>query len=355
MRILLPLLLLTTLLCACSQKKETGVEGTLLFSERPLAGAQVEVYLRGDKDRSTQPFAVASTDSAGRYRLTLPPGRYFLIGKKKDEAEDGRVRMLMADCPANPVEVTSGMRHIPPFAVREMGRDGALVPAPGTGVTGRVTVDGTPLSGAFVYVYTDPDSGLAGPSYGAAVRTEEDGTFSVGLPAGRYWLAARQRADGSRVGEPSAGDLNGAYPGNPVEVELGQTVNLGELPLRKVDPAAHDARMAKGKFQPTGTGFTGRVVDPDGRPLGGLYVFAYLDSRMTGKPAYISAPTGHDGRFVLHLGNGGTYYLGARSAFGGPLEPGEWIGTYDKDPRHAAATTKGKMHPLGDITVREAW
>jgi hypothetical protein len=113
--------------------------------------------------------------------------------------------------------------------------------------------------------------------------------------------------------------------------------------------------MAKGKFAPTGTGFTGRVVDTEGQPLSGLYVFAYLDSRMTGKPAYISAPTGDDGRFALHLGDGGTYYVGARSAFGGPLEPGERIGTYDADPRHAAVAAKGTTRSLGDIVVREAW
>lgn len=354
MRILF-LILLTVILGACSPKKESGIEGTLLFAERPLAGAQVEVYLRGEKDRGTQPFAVASTGPDGRYRLSLPPGRYFLIGKKKEAAEDGRVRMLMADCPANPVQVASGTARVPPFALREMGRDGALVPAPGTALRGRVTTDGKPVSGAFVYVYTDPDTGLVGPSYGAAARTGEDGSFSVALPAGRYWLAARHRADGSRSGELSAGDLNGAFPGNPVNLPLGKTLDLGDLPLREVDAGVRDARMAKGKFAPTGTGFTGRVVDPEGRPLSGLYVFAYLDGRMTGKPAYISAPTGEDGRFALHLGDGGTYYLGARSAFGGPLEPGEWIGTYDADPRHAAAATRGKMLPLGDITAREAW
>ncbi len=355
MRLLFFFLGLIAFLPACNPKGETGLEGTLLFAERPLAGAQVEVYLRGEKDRSTQPFAAAVTDAEGRYRLSLPPGSYFLIGKKKDETDSGRVRMLMGECPTNPLNVTAGIGKVPSFSVKEMGRDGALVAAPGTGVRGRVTAAGEPVAGAFVYVYTEAEAGLMGPSYGAAVRTAADGSFVVGLPAGRFFVAARRRADGSRVGELSAGDLNGIYPGNPVEVPGGKTVELGDFILSRVEDGTRQARLARGKFDPTDTGFTGRVIDSEGTPLAGIYVFAYLDSRMTGKPTYISAPTGKDGRYTLHLGAGGTYFLGARSAFGGPLEPGEWIGTYDDDPRHAATAADGERRELGDLTVREAW
>lgn len=354
MRFLL-LLWATLLFAGCFPKTESGLEGTLLFADRPLAGAQVEVYLRGEKDRSTQPFSAAVTDSKGRYRLNLPPGNYYLIGKKKEETEEGRVRMLMGDCPANPVKVTNSIAKVPPFAIKEMGREGALAPAPDTGVRGRITAAGEAVAGAFVYVYTETETGLMGPSYGAAARTQADGSFTIGLPAGRYHLAARWRADGSRAGEPSIGDLNGSYPGNPVDIPLGTTLDLGDIPLAKVEAEARQERLARGKFDPTQTGFTGRVTDAEGQPKAGIYVFAYLDSRMTGKPTYISAPTGKDGRYQLHLGSGGTYYLGARSDFGGPLEPGQWVGTFDGDPRHAVTAIKGERRDLGDMTVREVW
>lgn len=351
----LSLVLLSAVLIACSPRGETGLEGSLQFAGRPLAGAQVEVYLRGEKDRSTSPFAATASDADGRFRLQLPPGRYFLLGKKKEETSDGRIRMLLGECPANPLEVTTGIRRLPPFALREMGRDGALVAEPGTGVTGRLSAGGEGLAGAFVYVYTEAAGGLMGPSYGAAVRSEPDGSFRIELPAGRYFLAARKRADGARVGEPAAGDLNGLYPGNPVTVPPGEMVPLVPFPLQPVEAAARQARRVDGKFVPTGTAFSGRVTDPAGTPLAGLFVFAYLDDRMTGKPTCISAPTGADGRFLLHLGEAGTYYLGARSAFGGPLEPGEWVGTYDGDPRHAAVVRPGETRPLGDLVVREVW
>lgn len=348
-------ILAAVLLAACTPEGETGVEGTLLFRDRPLAGAQVEVYLKGEKDRSTLPFAVTSTDERGRYRVSVPPGRYFLIGKKKETAPGGQVRMLMAECPANPLEVAAGTKQVAPFSLREMGRDGALVPDRDTGVAGRVTAGGEPLSGAFVYVYTEGASGLMGPSYGEAVQTDADGTFSVGLPAGRYFLAARKRADGSRMGEPQAGDLNGTYPGNPLQVEKGRTVQLGAFALKAVDAGERLERLRQGKFARTETSFSGRLVDQDGEPAPGVYVFAYLDSRMVGKPTYISAPAGDDGGFRLFLGGGGTYFVGARSAYGGPLEPGEWVGTFDGQPDHGVTVRRGESAPLGDIVVREVW
>ncbi len=341
------------LLAACT-RGETGLEGTLLFRDAPLAGAEVEIYLKGEKDRSTNPFAGTVTDEAGRFRVELPPGRYFLIGKMRQESVSGS-RMLMAECPANPLEVTAGMRKVPPFSLREMGRDGALVPDPGTGVRGRVTRQGAPVAGAFIYVYTEGGAGLMGPSYGEAVQADERGEFQIDLPAGRYFLAARKRSDGARMGEPSVGDLNGVYPGNPVTLARGEMSLLGAFPLAPVEAQERQARLDAGRFAPTGTAFTGEAVDADGRPVAGVYVFAYLDSRMVGKPSFISVPTGSDGRFSLHLADGGTYYVGARSTFGGPLEPGEWVGTYDGRPDHRAEVPRGEVRSLGPIVVREVW
>ena len=89
--------------------------------------------------------------------------------------------------------------------------------------------------------------------------------------------------------------------------------------------------------------------------MAGIYVFAYMDSRMVGKPTYISAPTGSDGNYRLFLGTGGRYYLGARSTYGGPLEPGEWVGTYDVVADHGVRITSGASAELEDIVVREVW
>lgn len=350
----LTILVLLLSLAACSRSGDGGLQGSILFGDEPLSGVLVEVYLKGEKDRGTLPFASAATDERGRYRFDLPGGRYFIVAKKKQDL-GGQTRMLMADCPANPLEVSGAMVQVPPFTLREMGRDGRLIAEPGTALRGRVTSAGRGAAGAYVYVYTEDEAGLMGPSYGEAVQTDEQGRFTVALPAGRFFLAARQRADGTRIGEPAAGDLRGSYPGNPVSLSPGETVELGAFPLEAVDAETHRQRMAAGKFAPTGTALEGRIVDPDGAPVSGVYVFAYLDARMVGKPTYISARTGDDGRFSLYLGTGGTFYLGARSTYGGPLEPGEWVGTFDGRPDHGIDVATGGRIALGDLTVREVW
>ena len=349
----LPALLLTCLLAGCAPEGESGLEGRLLFQDKPLAEAQVEIYLRADKDRSVQPFAVASTDANGRYKVTLPEGRYFVIGKKRETTADGRSRMLMGESPANPHAVTRGVAQAAGFNLREMGREGLA--AADARLSGRVTHQGVGVARAFVYVYTATGGELMGPSYGEAVQTDADGGYTVELPAGRYALVARLRTDGGRSGELAPGDLNGAYPANPVALAAGEHLQLAELPLTAVDAEKHAKRQSQGVFTPTGTQLVGRVIDAEGQPVSGVYAFAYLDSRMVGKPVHIAAPTDAAGGYRIYVADGGTYFVGARSAYGGPLEPGEWVGTYDGRPDHSVTVARGATLELEPITVREVW
>jgi hypothetical protein len=69
----------------------------------------------------------------------------------------------------------------------------------------------------------------------------------------------------------------------------------------------------------------------------------------------MSAPTDADGKFELFLSDGGTYYVGARSSFGGPLEPGEWVGTFNGKPDHSVTVAHGVNEDLGELTVKEFW
>ncbi|PLY05726.1 MAG: hypothetical protein C0624_04710 [Desulfuromonas sp.] len=346
-------LLLVLLTCSCTGG-ESGIEGTILFDGQPLSGVAVEIYLKQEKDRSTAPFSVATSDAQGDYRVTLPTGRYFVIARKK--LQDGeRARMLMGESPANPVAVIDKMTELAPFELREMGLGGELVPEPETFVVGRLSSAACAIDGAWVYVYTEPVLGLVGPSYAAALRVEADGSFRIPLPAGDFYLTARKRADGARIGEPRPGDLNGLYPGNPVRATRGETLQLGPFPLRTVDAERFSERHGEGKFVATDTRLHGQAIDEDGRPAHGIYVYAYLDSRMVGKPTVISAATGDDGRFVVNLPQGGTWYIGARSAFGGPLEPGEQVGTWDGQADHGVRLADGERRDLDELTVREVW
>ena len=349
------LLLLVGVLSSCTPENESGLSGQLLFQDQPLALAQLEIYLKADKDRSVQPFAVTTTDGAGLYQVSLPEGSYFVIGKKRETTDDGRTRMLMAESPANPLQVTNGISSVASFNLREMGREGLPMADEKTGVSGQIIHQGEPVSRAFVYIYTETDTGLIGPSYGEAVQADKEGQFTVNLPAGHYSLVARKRADGSRSGALAPGDLNAPYPGNPIEIRSGEILALNDFTLTKVDADIHAQRQADGVFAKTETLLRGQVVDADDLPVSDVYVFAYLDSRMVGKPVHMSVPTGAEGQFSLFLSDGGTYYIGARSAFGGPLEPGEWVGTFDGQADHSVTVAHGANDDLGTIIVKEFW
>ncbi len=348
-------LLLLFLLSACTPDGESGLSGQLLFRDQPLLSAQVEIYLKADKDRSVQPFAVVVTDGEGRYKVSLPEGSYFVIGKKRETTDDGRTRMLMAESPANPHQVGDVISQVATFNLHEMGREGLLMADAATGVSGQITYQGASVSRAYVYIYTATDVGLIGPSYGEAVQTDKKGYFTINLPAGSYSVVARKRADGGRSGVLSPGDLNAPYPGNPVKVSSGERLVLGDFSLETVDAVVHAQRQAEGIFAKTETLLHGQVVNADNEPVSDVYLFAYLDSRMVGKPVHMSVPTGADGHFSLFLSDGGTYYIGARSAFGGPLEPGEWVGTFDGEPDHKVTVARGSNADLGAIIVKEFW
>lgn len=344
---------LLLLLQAC-HNGDGGIEGRVLFQEKPLGQARVEFYLKNGTERSSAPFSVATTDAKGGFHAALPPGNYYLVGKKKEQG-GGVNRMLMEEYPRNPVVVSSGYTSIEALTLKEVGFEGAISSDGQTAASGRLLADGEPLADAFVYVYTRGDS-LTGPAYGQVVQADEQGRFTLHLSPGKFWLAARKRHDGSRVGDPQAGDQSGEYPHNPLVLKRGDQVQLESWSLVTISAAARERRLAKGKFAHTSTWLSGRVIDKDHAPVSGIYLFAYRDSRMIGKPNFISEPTGADGRFKLYLDDGGgEFFVGARSTFGGPLEPGEWVGTYDGRPDHGTTAVADKATALGDILVREVW
>jgi len=345
-------LLLSVLLFGCSS--EQGIEGQLLFQGQPLAGAQLEIYLQSGNERTSTPFSVASTDAEGRFRQELPAGNYYLVGKQKQQT-GGQNRMLMAEAPANPYQVAGQRLTVPAFELQEMGLGGNLPADPNTWVEGRLSAAEQLSADAFVYVYTEAVTDLIGPTYAKLVQTDHDGHFRIELPTGRYWLVARKRSDGSRSGAPQAGDWSGKYPGNPVDITAGEQLQLTAFPLTQIKPEKHQQRMTAGKFDVTDTAIHGRAVDGQGQPLSGIYVYAYRDSRMIGKPSHISAPTGSDGTFALFLAAGGNYFLGARSTFGGPLEPGEWVGTYAGQADHQVSLEAGTSLEIGALQLREVW
>ena len=216
---------------------------------------------------------------------------------------------------------------------------------------------GAPLAGGQVFFFNDasgPPPSLANywrvPDYTAQI--DEEGRFSIELPAGKYYLGAVKRMSGEKIGPPADGDYlfssadekGSAKPyvvKNGEETELGVISEAVPFQKRAVIPGAEI------------TAIEGAISNAEGKAVEGALVSAQLTPLNTGRhPLFTSERTGKDGHFILRVHEGGNYYLRVRSMHDkGPPAAGEMIGAYGgKEPR-AVVIKKGQIIRNINITV----
>jgi hypothetical protein len=301
------------------------IEGRVVQDDEPVVGIAVKAYRT--LDFSARPIAVSvPTDSEGSYRLELPVGRYALFASNPEQR-------LFAFCGRNPVAVDKETVWAGLQAVTVTPPVVGTYDEPYSGsIEGRVLFAGQPLAGAYVYLYIGVSDDLKGQGYRLSTPTDIDGYFAFdGLTSANYFIVARKRQNGERVGPVLAGDYLGIYPGNPLRVNSGQSLQLEIETVRKLK-----AERASETFTGlTGPILRGEIVDAAGRPVAGMHLFAYTE-RVIGhqRPAALSSPTTADGRFELSLPDTGTYYIGARQLYGDSPAPGELFGMYEESADH---------------------
>lgn len=301
------------------------IEGRVVQGDDPVAGVTVNAYQ--SLDFSAQPVAVsAPTDVDGGYRLELPVGRYALFASDPQQ-------QLFAFCGRNPVGVDkettwAGLQAV---AVTQPVVGAYDDPYRGS-IEGQVLFAGKPLAGAYVYLYIGIEDDLKGQGYRLSMPTDADGFFAFDdLTASNYFIVARKRQNEERVGPVLADDFLGIYPGNPLRVGSGQSLQLQIETVRKLK-AERSSETITGLSGPI---LRGEIVDAEGQPVAGMHLFAYTE-RVIGhkRPAALSAPTMADGRFELSLPDIGTYYIGARQLYGDSPAPGELFGMYEESADH---------------------
>lgn len=340
-------------LSGCSRSTGT-VEGTTTISGDPAGGAEVRFFVRKGEERSGTPFAVGESGEDGTFRKDLPPGTYYVTALRTDR-EGGRDRTWKGEFPGNPVRVEAGGRsagiEIP---MSEMS-GGGFAPQEGTGVTGSVLSDGNPASGVFVYAYPAEAGTVRGPSFVAFTKTDDRGRFSLPLREGAFRVVARRKGGETEAGIMRPEGESGGDESRAVSLEAGETSDIGTIALHRSDEGKRSVRARAGGQDRPRARIEGVVLRDDGTPAQGVYVMAYSDHRMIGRPFAISGRTGKEGRFLLGLPRGGIFYVGARSGFGGPLSPGEWVGTYDGVPDHSIRIAEGETKTGVRIRVVEKW
>lgn len=333
--------LLLILLLFCHPSFAAQIEGRVIDGDQPVAGMRVAAYR--SLDQSGEPLVVSDpTDEDGRYRVDVPAGYVALY------AHDSEVERF-AFCGRNPVHATdeqpvwAGLQLLPISATNAS-------PYPdeySAGLTGQVLASGQPLAGAVVYLYLDVAEDLKGQGYRRSLPTGVDGYFDFdNLPESKYFLVARKRLNGALLGPVRAGDLLGVYPGNPLNLQAGQQLQVSMSLVPKLKGSSSETPNRASSIR-----LTGQVIDEQGHPLAGLHVFAYRE-RVIGhdRPAALSAVTDADGRFVVNFAEAGIYYIGARQLYGDSPAPGELFGMYEGSADHGLQIEAGMAEIRIEVT-----
>lgn len=204
-----------------------AIRGVFTRNLVPVAGAEVRAY--GSVARGfwgELPIASSRTDESGYFRLPVPPGRYFVVGKAVSPG--GR---LFAFPGRNPIAVALD-------ETAEVGLPAVLQPpssapsvkeAPRSSIAARATIDGRPAAGVSVHATRPDRPDFRGPGEASAV-TNAEGVAILYLPPGKYLLSAKKRTTGAAFGMVDEGGLFGVYPDSPVDLSAGRAVAV-EIPL----------------------------------------------------------------------------------------------------------------------------
>jgi hypothetical protein len=204
----------------CGSSDEQGTAVVRGKALTPLPEAFVYAYREGMDLRGPAFATSQASGPEGEFSLALPPGKYFLVLRKRVEGESvGPVRT--GDYRSEiigPVTVRSGddiPRDI--VAVKKVGETKSLpalskIPAR-TGITGVILdSDDNPVQGARIQAYQHPQMSER-PKY-VSEASGADGSYALFFPeGGTYYIAARDRFGGP----PKIGELYGRYDDGTIE------------------------------------------------------------------------------------------------------------------------------------------
>lgn len=205
-------------------------------------------------------------------------------------------------------------------------------------LSGKVSLNGQGMNGVEILAWPASSLSLSGPAPYRAKPSDAEGTFSLPLAAGDYYLLARGK------------DLFSFYGRNPLTIPQGglSDLKIGLVPLPP-PPAITTAAIEEG---------ASGIILCNGAPLSGAVVYAYTDltSNFKGMGYAVSAPTDESGRYDLPL-PAGTYYLLARMRQGGgmamgPLRSGDYIGYAPANPVKVSSG-RVSLHSIPVLEVPE--
>ena len=296
----------------------TGAEIRGVFAARliPVAGARVLAYASiAGGFRGEDAAASARTDESGLFRLRVPPGRYYVIGKA--ESSDGP---LFAFPGKNPVSAAIGETvevGLPAVTVPRASEP-RRSPASRPSITIRATLDGAPVPGATVQASRPDRPDFRGPGEASAVAGA-GGSATLYLPPGKYLLSAKKRTTGAPLGMVDEGGLFGVHPYSPVDLPAGVSIAV-EIPMfEKRGLLGGEGSPGGGARQgepEMSVAATGKAILA-GASSAGHIVFFYRPPETIGRPVARSSVVTEEGTFTVILPAAGEYTAFLRKAIPG--------------------------------------
>ncbi len=335
--------------CAAAGPDAGVFSGKVVLAGKPAPGLTVSVHRDAADEFQGKGCASAVTSAEGLFAVGVEPGRYYLLagGPGTGGAE------LFAYYGGNPVSAgRAAATEVNMQAVVRQAASASYWKGEGALLEGVILGPQGPEEGAMVFAFPDAGSDfrgpdISGPQGSVSGGSEAGGRFSAELPPGRYFIVASRRRGGGPLGPLRAGDLHGYFSGNPVVLESGRRV---AVTVAMVEKLRETTSRRTASASPAGV--SGVLRDTAGKPRPGLFAFATTDPNMAGgMPPFRSLPVAEDGAYRLELPAGRTYYIGARSGYGGPPLPGEWFGVHGGDQPAPVSVGSGMVEGL-DITVK---
>jgi parallel beta-helix repeat protein len=277
-----------------------AIRGIFVDRYVPVAGASVRAYASLSEGFFGEGYAAQTlTDENGSFRLPLPPGRYFVVGRA-----DIPAGMLFAFPGKNPIPLSLwetaeiGLPAVVAQSVDDMRIESSQRPS----IVARATLAGMPAPGVYIQAARPDAPDLRGPGEASSI-TNDLGIGTLHLPPGRYLLSARKRTTGATIGMVEEGGLFGVYPYSPVDLSEGTSVWV-EIPLFE------KRGFLSGEETPVADApgiLLEGTANLSGAPARGYLVFFYRPLETIGRPISRSSVVSDRGAFTVSLPGPGEY------------------------------------------------
>jgi hypothetical protein len=207
--------------------QRSGLRGEITFQDAPLERAYLYVYKDVDKGFKGPGYLIQPVEKA-RFRLNLPPGKYWLLVRKR--VRGGQFGPIETGdyfnyYPGNPVTVAAGeVREVKIEAITRLSMLEDDPNAPFVGVRGYVVdAAGKPVAKLHVFAYRSPE--MTGTPEFFSAASGVDGRFELALPeGGPFYLLARQEFGGPAGEDELYGRHGGGVRidprGKPAEITI---------------------------------------------------------------------------------------------------------------------------------------